>query len=323
MVWTRNDQSLKDIAAASGMKDALSLLWRIPHNDEMAPEQIVIALRERIKELNCLYGIAQLAERHYDSLDELLTCLVDFLPLSWQYPEVTCARIVFDGKTYKGKNFKVTKWRQSSPILVYNEPQGEVAIFYIKERPPADEGPFLREERVMLDEIARRIAAIAVRMFAERNLQEMNRQLNLERAALQETNAALRTVLAKIEEDKQRIYKDLQSNVEKIVMPILQALALELPKPKRTYVDMLRTNLEEITSPFIRQLSQNHHHALTPTEIGICNMIRNGLRTKDIAQLRGVCTATINHQRERIRQKLKLTNGEVNLTTYLQSLPIQ
>jgi DNA-binding CsgD family transcriptional regulator len=81
---------------------------------------------------------------------------------------------------------------------------------------------------------------------------------------------------------------------------------------------MLKTNLEEITSPFIRHLS-NSYHSLTPAEIAICNMIQNDLRTKAIAQIRGVSTATINRHRENIRRKLKITNSDVNLATYLQS----
>jgi DNA-binding CsgD family transcriptional regulator/FtsZ-binding cell division protein ZapB len=300
-------------------REWLSLLWRIPHNMEKDPEKIGIALRERIKELNCLYGIARLAERYYDSMDKFLTCLVDFLPLSWQYPEVTCARIIFEDQTYKSKEFKVTRWRQSSPILKYNEPIGEVSVFYLEEKPAADEGPFLKEERALLDEVARRIGAIAIRVSAEGELHETNKQLTLERQALQEANAALRTVLAKIEEEKQRIYKDMQANIDKIIMPILHALVLELPKGQRKYVEILRTNLEEITSPFISQFS-HAYHSLSPTEVNICNMIKNGMRTKEIAQLRGVSVATINRHREHIRRKLKIANCEVNLTTYLQSI---
>ena len=299
-------------------REWLSLLWRIPNNIESDPEKIEIALRERIKELNCLYGIARLAERFYDSMESFLACLVDFLPLSWQYPEITCARIVFEDQTYKSRKFKVTRWRQSSQIIKYNEQIGEVAVFYLEEKSAADEGPFLKEERALLDEVARRIGAIAIRISAEADLHETNKQLTLERQALQEVNAALRTVLAKIEEEKQRIYKDVQVNIEKIIMPILHALSLELPKGQRKYIDILRTNLEEITSPFISQFS-HAYHSLSPTEVNVCNMIRNGMRTKEIAELRGVSVATVNRHREHIRRKLKITNKEVNLSTYLQS----
>ena len=125
-----------------------------------------------------------------------------------------------------------------------------------------------------------------MRISAELELQEINRQLTVERRALQETNAALRAVLARIEEEKQEIYMNLQVNVNKVLMPILHALALDIPAAQRKYVDMLKANLEEITSPFVSNLS-GRFLALTPTEISICNMIRSGLRTKEIAQMRG------------------------------------
>ena len=300
------------------LPENLFRLWRIPCNSDIKPSQLIIALRERIKELNCLYGIAQLAERHADSIEDLLGELVNFLPFSWHYPEITCARIMFKGETYKSKGFKLTKWRQSSQIYIYNERVGEVTIVYLEERPPLDEGPFLREERVLLDALAERIGSVAMRITAELELQETNKQLILERKALKEANVALRAVLARIEEEKQEIYKDLHANVDKILMPILHELGLHLPQTQRQYVELIRTYLEDIVSPFVNHLSKNHL-SLTATEIAICNMIRNGLQTKEIAQIRGVSMGTINRHREHIRRKLKITNSDINLVTYLQS----
>ena len=149
-------------------------------------------------------------------------------------------------------------------------------------------------------------------------LQDINKQLSLERKALQESNSALRAVLSRIEEEKNEIYRNIKTNVDKVIMPVLLALALEIPQKNRNYIDMLRNSLEEITSQFVRQLS-NSYHSLTPVEITICNMIQNGMRTKEIAQIRGVSTATINRHRENIRRKLKITNDDVNLATFLQS----
>jgi len=296
----------------------LALLWRIPFPTEIAPEEFEAALGERIKELNCLYGVSQLAERHMYSLDALLQELVNFLPYSWQYPEITCARILFKGKTFTSDRFKVTSWRQSSRLYMYHEAVGECDIFYLEECPPADEGPFLKEERALLDAVAEQIGTIATRISADLELQETNRQLTLERKALQESNTAMRVVLARIEQEKEEIHQDIKTNVDKILMPILQALTLQLPPTQKKYVEMLQANLEEITSPFISHLSSSYH-SLTPTEIAICDMIRNGLRTKEIAQIRGISAATINRHRENIRRKLKITNSEANLATYLQS----
>jgi DNA-binding CsgD family transcriptional regulator len=296
----------------------LALLWRIPFPTETEPERVGFALRERIKELNCLYGVSQLAERYLYSLDDLLQELVNFLPSSWQYPELTCARILFKGKTCTSEKFQVTNWRQSALIYMYHEPVGECAIFYLEECPPADEGPFLKEERALLDVVAEQIGTIATRISADLELQETNRQLTLERKALQEANTALRLVLARIEQEKQGIYRDIKTNIDKILVPILNALALRLSPSQKKYVEMLQTNLEEITSPFISKLSLSCH-AMTLTEISICNMIRSGMRTKEIAEMRSVSEATINRHREKIRRKLKLTNQDVNLASFLQS----
>jgi DNA-binding CsgD family transcriptional regulator len=291
--------------------------WRVLPIQESEPSKLERALHERIKELNCLYGLAQLARESPESLDEVLRRVVHLLPPSWQYPEIAVARIVFDSKTYRSKGFRVTKWRQTARVVLYNEPVGEVAVFYLEERPPLYEGPFLREERILLDAVAEHIAAMAKRILAERELQETNRQLRVEREALQEANTALRAVLSRIEEEKRDIQRQVQANVEKVLMPMIYALAMEVPKSQRRYVELLRDNLEEVTSPFISQVSEMHR-SLTPTEIAVCSMIRSGLTSKDIAQMRGVSAATISRHRERIRRKLGITGSATNLASYLQ-----
>jgi DNA-binding NarL/FixJ family response regulator len=310
--YMREDQPL------SFPSKELALLWRIPFSTETDPGKVDYALRERIKELNCLYGISQLAERYMYSVEGLLQELVNFLPHSWQYPEVTCARILYKGKTFTSDKFRITPWRQSSLIYMYHEAVGECSIFYLEECPPADEGPFLKEERALLDAVAEQIGTIATRISSDLELQETNRQLTLERQALQEANTALRLVMERIEQEKQEIYSDIKTNVDKILTPILNALFLQLPESRKNYVELLRTNLEEITSPFINKLSVKNY-SLTPTELSICNMIRNGMRTKEIAEMRNVSEATINRHREKIRYKLNLTNKNINLASFLQS----
>jgi len=312
------DSAERDMAG-EGPADSPPGRWRVTPIAESEPSKLERALHERIKELNCLYGLAQLDKQSPDALEEVLQRVVNILPPSWQYPEITCARIVFQGKTYTSRPFQVSKWRQTAQIILYNEPVGEVAVFYLEERPPLYEGPFLREERILLEAVAEHIAAMAKRILAEQELQETNRQLNVERKALQEANIALRTVLSRIEEEKRDIQRDIQSNVEKVLMPIVYALVMEVPRPQRRYVELLRDNLEEITSPFVARLS-DRQSSLTPTEIAICNMIRNGLTSKEIAQMRRVSPATISRHRERVRRKLGIVGSKTNLATHLQRI---
>lgn len=292
--------------------------WRVQPAREEEPAKLERALHERVKELNCLYGLAQLMREPSGTLHQVLPRVVALLPPAWQHQEVCCARITFGEEVYKSDGFRVTRWRQAARIVLDGEPVGEVAVFYTEERPALYEGPFLREERILLEVVAEHIAGMAKRLSTERELYELSAQLRAEREALKEANVALRAVLSRIEEEKRDIRRHMQANLEKILTPMLATLAMQVPKPLRSYVDLLRDNLDNIASPFIGQLSQ-HHRSLTPTEISICNMIRSGLTSKEIAQMRGTATSTVKRHRERIRRKLGLPGTKTNLASYLQS----
>ena len=130
------------------------------------------ALKERVKELGCLYGVADIAERPGITLDQLYQEVTNLLPASWQYPEITCARITIDGKKLETVNCRDTKWRQSSDIKVYGAKAGEVEVSYLEERPEIDEGPFSKEERLLIDTVARQLGRITERMQMEGKLKE-------------------------------------------------------------------------------------------------------------------------------------------------------
>ena len=87
-------------------------------------------LVERIKELNCLYGIADLVEQPGITLEEILQGTVDLIPASWHDPGQTCARISYDGREYMSKGFKLSTWRQSNDIYVHAHPTGSLEVIY-------------------------------------------------------------------------------------------------------------------------------------------------------------------------------------------------
>lgn len=118
------------------------------------------ALRERVKELTCLYGISRLTERDDAPLEEVLRGVLALIPPGWQYPEVTEARIVIDGRSYRTPGFREKAQRQSAEIVVAGEVRGTVDVVYTEPRPVLDEGPFLREERSLIDAIATSIELI-------------------------------------------------------------------------------------------------------------------------------------------------------------------
>ncbi len=292
--------------------------WRLQPGEETEPAVLEHALHERVKELNCLYGLAQLLKESPGSLEEILPRVVELLPAAWQYPEIASARITFQGTEYATPGFRLSKWRQRARIVLDREAVGEVTVCYAEERPALFEGPFLREERLLLEAVAEHVAGLATRSFTERALYDLSEQLRAERESLKEANLALRAVLSRIEEEKRDLQRQVQANVEKILTPMLLTLAVQVPKPLRPYVNLLKDSLDDIASPFVAHLSQ-HHRSLTPTEISICDLIRSGLTSKEIAQMRGLSPVTVSRHRERIRRKLGLAHTKTNLVSYLQT----
>jgi signal transduction histidine kinase len=142
-------------------------------------------LSERIKELNCLYGISKLVEDRNTSVDEILQGVVDLIPPSWQYPKVTCACIKLKNNQFKTANFRETGWKQAEKIMVNGEQFGTIEIHYLEEKPESDEGPFLNEERNLIHIIAVRLGHIIEHRLAEASLQESYEQEKQLRERLQ------------------------------------------------------------------------------------------------------------------------------------------
>ncbi|MCX5813147.1 MAG: sensor histidine kinase [Proteobacteria bacterium] len=132
------------------------------------------ALGERVKELNCLYTISNLVEKYPISLDRILRGIVDIIPPAWQYPDITCARINIGQQIYVTSNFTETPWRQSSNILIHRVKEGSLDVYYLEERPKCGEGPFLKEERSLINAIAKRIGDIIERKRLEKQVLEIS-----------------------------------------------------------------------------------------------------------------------------------------------------
>jgi PAS domain S-box-containing protein len=124
-------------------------------------------LGERVKELNCLYNISHVVEKPDISLEETLQKTVDLIPLSWQYPEITCVRLILQDQTFTTDNFNETVWKQASDIMVHGERIGTLEVIYLEERPGSDEGPFQKEERSLINAIGERLGKVIERKQAE------------------------------------------------------------------------------------------------------------------------------------------------------------
>jgi len=129
-------------------------------------------LRERVKELDCLYGASELMADSDRPVGEVLRAIAVLLPTALQHPELGCARIIFDGEKHETQGFRETPWSQSTDIRAGGETRGSVEVCYLEERPEANGGPFLKEERDLVDGIARTVGEFVERQKAREALRE-------------------------------------------------------------------------------------------------------------------------------------------------------
>ncbi len=139
------------------------------------------------------------------------------------------------------------------------------------------------------------------------------------RDALQRKNVALREVLNNVQEEKDEIARRVTDNVEKIIIPTVLELEREVSPDQQRQLAALRRTLEGITSPLVARLSIGLGH-LTPVELRICNSVRSGMATKEIAQVQHISERTVSKHRENIRHKLGITGKNVNLASHLDAL---
>ena len=124
-------------------------------------------LDERRKELQAFFGLAALGAKAGITLDEIYQDFVNLMPASWQYPEVTCARIIMGDSDFRTHNFKPSAWMQSVPVMVNGAVGGRIEVGYLEERPVEDDGPFFKEEKDMIQALATQIGILTERKQAE------------------------------------------------------------------------------------------------------------------------------------------------------------
>jgi signal transduction histidine kinase len=136
-----------------------------------------VALSERIKELTCLYGIAKIVEQGGRSLREILQKIAMLIPPAWLYPNIASARIILGDETYSTPHYQDGIHKQTAEIIAGGLKRGFVEVTYSEEKPELDEGPFLKEERSLIDTIAREISLIIERTQIEEDKERLQEQL--------------------------------------------------------------------------------------------------------------------------------------------------
>ncbi len=156
---------------------------------------------------------------------------------------------------------------------------------------------------------------------ADEALKVRGRELENKTLELEELNAALRVLLKRREEDRNELEEKVLTNVKKLVLPYIEKLKKGRPDAMtRTSILILESNLRDIIAPFSSKLSTLHLN-LTPRELQVASLIKEGKATKEIAEFLNVSQSAVNICRHRIRHKLGLNNRKINLQTYLSQLP--
>jgi PAS domain S-box-containing protein len=137
-------------------------------------------LKERTKELGGIYSVTQLINNPDNTTEFVLNQSLKILSDSYLYPRITCGRLSYGQKCFQTDNFKETKWKQSIELSVgHNKNKLTIEIFYLEECAERDEGPFLKEERELLQTVGSELAVYLRRKHFEEELHKKNQNFEL------------------------------------------------------------------------------------------------------------------------------------------------
>ncbi len=216
------------------------------------------ALQERIKELTCLYDMFKVVEQSDVSLEEVIYNTLELLPPAWQYPKITHARVILDGYEYITPCLKNEVDKLIADIIINKKKRGIIEVIYSEKQPKIDEGPFLKEERSLIETLAKELALIIEHKESEKDKEKLQDQLRhadrlatvgeLSAGVAHELNEPLGTILgfAQLIEKSDKLQKQVKVDIEKIIKSSLHAREIikklmffsKQMEPKKTQVNL-------------------------------------------------------------------------------------
>jgi len=161
---------------------------------------------------------------------------------------------------------------------------------------------------------------ITERKMAEEVLKKREQELQLKSQSLEEANTALKVLLKHREEDKATLEEQVLANVKKLVLPYLEKLkGPRLDTSQRLHIEIIEAHLNDIVSPFLRNLS-SAYLSLTPREIEVATLVKEGKTTKEITKLLNISTTAVDFHRKNLRSKFGIKSKKANLRSFLTSL---
>ncbi len=156
--------------------------------------------------------------------------------------------------------------------------------------------------------------------MTEEALLDSQEELEQQKQSLEETNIALKVLLKQRESDRIELEKKFLNNVNKLVLPYVEKLKSSVLKPKdQTLVGIIEDHLRDIVSPLLQQLT-HAETMLTPQELSVATLVKDGKSSKEIAEILNISTDTVSFHRKNLREKFGLRSRRVNLRSYLISL---
>jgi PAS domain S-box-containing protein len=270
---------------------------------------------------------------------DLLGKQIDFVPPeNWPETKAAIGRMLSGQKIQLFETRRMTKDGrvldvQLSSTLYYNrndEPAGNIVILRDISAQKETERELRKYHYHLEDLVAERTAALAKtnaqleleideRRRAEKTLRKREIELKAQSHHLEEVNTALKVLLKQREDDKKELGENVLSNVKELISPYLERLKKSrLNTNQKTLINILDSNLSNMISPFISQLSSKYFN-LTPGEVRVANLVKEGKTNKEIAELLCISKNTVLFHRYNIRQKLGLKNKKINLRSHLLS----
>ena len=204
--------------------------------------------------------------------------------------------------------------------------RGEVEEFLYDYPCHSEDGPhwyYMRAIRMAGDGPVRVVASheeITALKLTEEALKKSQAELIEQKQSLEEANIAMKVLLKQREEDKRDLEKKVLNNVKDLVLPYVEKLKNPRLKARdRTLVDIIDTHLQDIISPLLQRFT-NAKILLTPQEMQVAALVKDGKTSKEIADILNVSETTINFHRKNLRVKFGLTNQRTNLRSYLISI---
>jgi DNA-binding NarL/FixJ family response regulator len=219
----------------------------------------------------------------------------------------------FDGRA--ALKIVVDKYTDTPFIFVSGALGEELAIELLKKG---------ATDYVLKNKLSRLVPSVkrALNELAERNeRKKAENELRLKSKSLEEANTALKVLLQHREEDRKAMEENVITNVKKLALPYIDKLKmLKLNENQLAYVRIIEDNLKDIISPFLRNMTVEHLD-LTPREIQITSLVKEGRTTKEITDLLNISATAVDFHRKNIRMKLGIKNIKTNLRSFLLSMP--